>query len=67
MIQINYSKHARVRMIERGISEVEIERAITRGRKSIQNNKIIASYSYFEVVYKKLNDTLYIITVKLRW
>ena len=67
MLDIKYSKHARERMVERGISKNEISNAIQKGQKRAQNGKIITSYTYFEVVYKKIGDKYYIITVKLRW
>ncbi|MBS3149504.1 DUF4258 domain-containing protein [Candidatus Woesearchaeota archaeon] len=54
-------------MIERGISEKEVEEAIQRGSKSLQYpNKILAAYRYFIVVYKKIGNDEYIITVKPR-
>ena len=54
-------------MIERGISTKEIEAAIKLGAKSIQEpNKIISNYRYFCVVYKKVKDNIFIITVKPR-
>jgi hypothetical protein len=67
MTYIRYSKHARHRMIERGISEKEVSDAIQKGTKRNQDGKIVASYTYFEVVFKKVRDTYYIITVMLRW
>jgi len=67
MLNVKYSKHARERMVERGISKNEISKAIQKGKKRTQNGKIIASYTYFEVVYKKIGDKYYIITVQLRW
>ncbi len=54
-------------MVERGISENEVAKAIQKGKKRIQDNKIIVVYTYFEVVYKKIGDEYYIITVLLRW
>jgi len=54
-------------MIGRGISGGEVKEAIIKGAKRIQNGKIILSYSYFEVVYKKIKDEIYVITVKPRW
>lgn len=54
-------------MVERGISEKEVEEAIRKGRKRTQDNKIISSYSYFEVAFRKINNTNYVITVKPRW
>ena len=67
MLNVKYSKHARERMVERGISKNEISKAIQIGKKRTQNGKIIAVYTYFEVVYKKIRDKYYIITVQLRW
>ena len=67
MTNIKYSKHARKRMVERGISEKEVIKAIQKGKKRRQNGKLIAIYSYCEVVFKKVDDEYYIITVILRW
>lgn len=53
-------------MILRGISEKEIEKAIIKGSKRLQNGKIVSLYAYFEVVYKKIEDEMYVITVKPR-
>jgi len=66
-LDIFYSRHARERMVERGISTLEVEAAIKLGAKSIQEpNKIITNYRYFCVVYKKVKDNIFIITVKPR-
>lgn len=67
MFRIRYSKHARARMVERGISPREVEVAINKGVKRIQNGKVVSTYSYFEVVYKKIGSEIYVITVKPRW
>lgn len=67
MLKIKYSKHARFRMIERGISSEEVETAINKGIKRIQDGKIASAYTYFEVVYKKIGNEIYVITVKPRW
>jgi len=65
---IKLSDHAEEMMIERGISMKEIENAIRMGSKFIQKpNKIVAEYTYFSVVYKKIGDAYYIITVQPRW
>ncbi len=53
---------------KRRISMNEIETAITSGSKFIQKpDKIVAEYGYFSVVYKKVSDIYYIITVQPRW
>lgn len=55
-------------MVERGISVKEVTEAITGGSKQIQNpDRIISDYKYFSVVYKKIEENVYIITVKPRW
>lgn len=64
---IRYSNHARKKMVERGISEKEISNAINRGSKRTQDDKIVATFMYFEVVYKMIDDEAYVITVFVRW
>ena len=64
---IKYTKHAREQMVARGISTSLVKEAIARGSKELQYpNKILTHYRYFCVVYKKIKDTYYIITVKPR-
>jgi len=64
---IKYSKHARDQMIARGISEKEVEEGIKRGSKELQKpNKILSHYGYFCVVYKKIGEVYFVITVKPR-
>lgn len=66
-LTVKYSKHAREQMVARGISEKEAEEAIKRGSKELQKpNKILSYYKYFCVVYKKIDNDLYIITIKPR-
>ena len=46
----------------------EVESAICGGSKFIQKpNKIVSEYGYFSVVYKKIGNLYYIITVQPRW
>lgn len=68
-LQIKYTKHAREKMVERGISEEEeVRRGIAQGAKHLQDpDKICSDYQYFVVVYKKIADICYVITVKPRW
>jgi len=54
-------------MFERGISEKEVEMTIIKGSKNIQGGKIIASYSNLIVIYKKVAEVNYVITVMERW
>jgi hypothetical protein len=67
MDDIRYCAHARQRMIERGISEKEVKKAIMEGSKVRRDGRIVASYSYFDVVYMVRNKHCYVITVMLRW
>ena len=66
-MKIILTKHARERMVLRGISLEEIKEAILKGSKRIQNGKIVAAYRYFEVVYKRVDEIFVVITVALRW
>lgn len=54
-------------MILRGISRREVEEAIRRGKKRIQDGKIVATYLYFEVVYEVDGDEVRVISVIPRW
>lgn len=62
-----FSRHARLRMVERGISADEVRAAVLQGAKTRQEDRIVASYRYFEVVYRKSGDDVRVITVKPRW
>ncbi|HEY4704326.1 MAG TPA: DUF4258 domain-containing protein [Thermoplasmata archaeon] len=61
------SRHARRRMILRGISAREVSDAIRKGTKRTQDGKIVAAYLYFEVVYAIRRRDIYVITVQPRW
>ena len=67
MPNIKYSRHARLRMIERGISEKEVNDAVNKGTKRRQGKKIAATYRHLEVVFKKVKEDYYVITVMARW
>ena len=67
MADIRYSRHARLRMVERGISEKEVSEAIHKGRKMTKDGQIHAIYRHIEVALKKVGDESYVITVMLRW
>ncbi len=66
-IRVILTKHARERMVSRGISLEEVKKAILKGSKRIQNGKVVATYRYFEVVYKKVDATFVVVTVSPRW
>ena len=65
--RILYRRHARERMILRGISQGEVREAIRKGTKRTERGKIVASYSYFEVVYVVRGEDYFVITVRFRW
>lgn len=65
---IKYSKHARQRMVERGITVTEVEEAIKKGMKELQKpDKVLYHFGYFTVAAKKVKGNHYVITVKPRW
>ncbi len=59
------SRHAIEQAGERGISIEQIKKTIQRGAKYLQGKKIIANYTYIKVVYKKLKDEYFVITVMI--
>jgi len=63
---ISATRRVRQRMLQRGISCMEVERAILRGRKRRQDHNIVATYGYFEVVYAGKGDNIQVITFQLR-
>lgn len=65
--RILYSRHARQRMILRGITEREVSEGIRKGTKRTEDGKIVASYMYFEVVYVVRGEVIRVITVQFRW
>ncbi|MBS3097883.1 DUF4258 domain-containing protein [Candidatus Woesearchaeota archaeon] len=66
-LRIEFTKHAKEQMIDRGFSRKEIEEGLKRGTKIPQNGKFISVYSYYKIVYKKIKDVYYIITLMYRW
>ena len=54
-------------MVERGISEAEVRNAVMKGTKRLQDDRIVALYRYFEVVYRRDGEKVFVITVKPRW
>lgn len=67
VMEVLYSRHARQRMVLRGISRREVEEALRVGSKSRQDGRIVAAYRYFEVVYVIRGTRLFVVTVKPRW
>ncbi len=66
-LEIRYSEHAEEQMVARGISRKEVEEGIAKGSKELQKpDKMLSYCSYFCVVYKKIGETIFVITVKPR-
>lgn len=60
------SRHALEQARERGISINEIEETIKRGVKSLKKDKIISTYRHIKIVFRKINDAFFVITVMVR-
>lgn len=66
-MRLHFSRHARVRMVERGVSASEVRDAVRRGVKRRQGDRVVAAYRHFEVVFRKQGDRVFVITVKPLW
>ena len=60
------SKHALEQARERGVSINEIKEAIQKGAKFLQEDKIVSIYMHIKVVFKRLNDKFFVITLMIR-
>ncbi len=60
------SKHALEQARERGVSINEIKEAVQKGAKSPQDGKTITIYGHLKVIFKKINETVFVITVMIR-
>ena len=61
-------RHARTRMLQRGVSQDEVERAIRFGGRTIQSpDRQVATYGHLRVVFRQTGEVVEIITVTLRW
>lgn len=61
------SRHAKEQARERGISINEITKAIQQGAKHIQGpHKIVSDFMHIRIVYKRIEETHYIIMVVIR-
>ncbi len=66
-MKIWMSKHALDQARERGITIAEIESTIQCGAKHLQDmKKMVSDYRYIRIIYKKIEDKCFIITVMLR-
>ena len=60
------SYHALEQSRERGISINEIKETIKKGAKSKRDDKIISIYRHIKLVFKKIEDKFFVITVMIR-
>ena len=68
-MELFITKHALEQARERGISINEIKQTISKGAKFIQNErekKIVSDYRHIRIVFKKVGDKYYVITVMIR-
>ena len=65
-MKVILSKHAMEQARERGITIEQIKKTVQRGAKHLQGKKIISDYTYIKVVYKKIEEEYFIITVMVR-
>ncbi|MEK6820161.1 MAG: DUF4258 domain-containing protein [Nanoarchaeota archaeon] len=61
-----FRKHALEQARERGISINEIKETIQRGAKFIQDGKIVSIYRHIKVIFKKIEEKVFVITVMIR-
>ena len=65
-MKILMSKHALEQARERGISISEIKETIQKGAKFPQEDKIAAIYRHVKVIFKKINENVFVITVMIK-
>ena len=66
-MRLKLTRHAKERMINRGITIEQIKRAIKMGATIKQTDGYESSYSYFLVDWKKIGDDVYKIkTIKIK-
>lgn len=66
-MKIILGKHALEQARERGITLDEIKKTIRQGAKHLQErNKIVSDFMHLRVVYKKIQDQTFVITVMIR-
>ncbi|HLC55903.1 MAG TPA: DUF4258 domain-containing protein [Candidatus Nanoarchaeia archaeon] len=66
-MRLKIGKHAKERMILRGVTKEQIKICIQRGATVRQTDGMLSSYTYLEVAWKKLEEDYYFIkTVKIK-
>ncbi len=62
-MELLMSKHALEQARERGVSINEIRETIQKGAKLPQDDRIIAIFRHIKLIFKKINQTFFVITV----
>ena len=68
-MELLMSKHALEQARERGVSINEIKETIQKGAKFLQDSKegkIVSLYRHIKVIFKKIEDKYFIISVMIR-
>ncbi len=65
-MELLISEHALDMVRERGISINEIKETIQKGAKFMQDGKIVSDYRHIRVVFKKINERFFVISVMIR-
>jgi len=66
-MKLKISKHAKERMILRGITKEQIIRCVKQGATIRQTDGMLSSYTYLQVAWKKIGEDCYFIkTVKIK-
>lgn len=65
-MELLMSRHAIEQARERGISINEVKEVISKGAKQVYGGKIISSFRHIKVVFKKIRDKYFIITVMIK-
>jgi hypothetical protein len=66
LMKLTLSRHAIEQARERGVSIEQVKNAIQRGAKFLQGDKVVADYTYIRVVYRKVKEEYFVITVMVK-
>ena len=66
-MKLRIGRHAKERMVLRGVTKEQIKRCIQRGATIRQTDGMLSSYTYLEVAWKKIGEDYYFIkTIKIK-
>ena len=66
-MKIRLSRHAEEQMIFRGFSMNELREGLQQGSKAVKNGTIVCTHKYYRIVYRMIDDMMYVITITIRW